>query len=338
VWRPSTEGEIQVYGWAYEDFRAKYDELWPQGWRLHLLNNYVVNGEVLYTAVWRPSTEGEIQVYGWAYEDFRAKYDELWPQGWRLHIVAIYTTYDALTDYMRDCLTHNVPIPPDWPKGPTGNWVNLGVLDVNFLASSATPIAELWAFRDNSPESPGTCFALPRKDREGPDGMIQLLGIICQSDRTKSACFWDNMDLGGTRIKGPERTLTLEIAKIQGGDQLRENCTMCHRGDNAFLIHPEAEPFKTRIRDEYIVNPLPNTRYYAIASFEREFMLPEGDADTSAWRNLGPDIPKGSAGCGECHEIPRNTGPYRTFVFMPATSGPTKTMPPTGPKDEVVLP
>jgi hypothetical protein len=127
VWRPAPSEEIQVYGWKYEDFRAKYDELWPQGWRLHLLNNYVVNGEVLYTAVWRPSTEGEIQVYGWTYEDFRAKYDELWPQGWRLHIVAIYTTYDALTDYMRDCLTHNVPIPPDWPKGPTGNWVNLGV-------------------------------------------------------------------------------------------------------------------------------------------------------------------------------------------------------------------
>jgi hypothetical protein len=64
VWRPSTEGEIQVYGWKYEDYRAKYDELWNQGWRLKLLNVYVVSGQVLYTAVWRPSTEGEIQVYG----------------------------------------------------------------------------------------------------------------------------------------------------------------------------------------------------------------------------------------------------------------------------------
>jgi hypothetical protein len=26
-----------VYGWRYEDYRAKYDELWPQGWRLKLL-------------------------------------------------------------------------------------------------------------------------------------------------------------------------------------------------------------------------------------------------------------------------------------------------------------
>jgi hypothetical protein len=40
VWRPSTEGEIQVYGWRYEDYRAKYDELWSQGWRLKLLDTY----------------------------------------------------------------------------------------------------------------------------------------------------------------------------------------------------------------------------------------------------------------------------------------------------------
>ena len=91
VWQPSTEGEIQVYGWTYEDYRAKYDELWPQGWRLKLLDVYVVNGQVLYTAVWQPSsTEGEIQVYGWTYEDYRAKYDELWRQGWRLKLLDVY--------------------------------------------------------------------------------------------------------------------------------------------------------------------------------------------------------------------------------------------------------
>jgi hypothetical protein len=90
VWRPSTEGEIQVYGWTYEEFRNEYDQLWPQGWRLKLLQPYVVNGQVRYTAVWRPSTEGEIQVYGWSYADYRAKYDQLWPQGWRLQILQAY--------------------------------------------------------------------------------------------------------------------------------------------------------------------------------------------------------------------------------------------------------
>jgi hypothetical protein len=90
VWRPSTEGEIRVDGWAYEDYRAKYDELWPQGWRLKLIAPYVVDGQVLYTAVWRPSTEGEIQVDGWTYEDYRAKYDVLWELGWRLTLIAPY--------------------------------------------------------------------------------------------------------------------------------------------------------------------------------------------------------------------------------------------------------
>jgi murein DD-endopeptidase MepM/ murein hydrolase activator NlpD len=90
VWRPSSEGEIQVYGWAYQDYRNLYDQLWPQGWRLKLLSVYVVNGQVRYTAVWRPSSEGEIQVYGWTYGDYCAKYDVLWQYGWRLKLLDPY--------------------------------------------------------------------------------------------------------------------------------------------------------------------------------------------------------------------------------------------------------
>ena len=88
VWQPSTAGEIQVYGWTYEDYRKKYDELWAKGWRLKLLQPFVLAGDqVRYTAVWQPSRAGEIQVYGWTYEDYRKKYDELWGQGWRLKLL-----------------------------------------------------------------------------------------------------------------------------------------------------------------------------------------------------------------------------------------------------------
>ena len=90
VWIPGEEPEIQVYGWTYDKMRAKYDELWGQGWRLHILNTYVVNNQPLYNAVWRPGSSGEIQVYGWPYDKMRAKYDELWGQGWRLHILNTY--------------------------------------------------------------------------------------------------------------------------------------------------------------------------------------------------------------------------------------------------------
>ncbi|MFE8603476.1 LamG-like jellyroll fold domain-containing protein [Archangium violaceum] len=90
VWQRTTVGEHKVEGVRYADFRAAYDELWPEGWRLHQLQSYVVSGQVLYNAVWRPGTESEVQVYGWSYQDFRAKYDELYPQGWRLHLLQSY--------------------------------------------------------------------------------------------------------------------------------------------------------------------------------------------------------------------------------------------------------
>jgi hypothetical protein len=41
VWQPSTDGEIQVYGWTYEDYRATYDGLWDRGWRLSQLVSYL---------------------------------------------------------------------------------------------------------------------------------------------------------------------------------------------------------------------------------------------------------------------------------------------------------
>lgn len=82
--------EIQVYGWKYADYRKKYDDLWPQGWRLYILQSYVVNGEVLYNAVWRRWIGDEFQVYGWTYTDYRSRYDSLFPQGWRLYILQAY--------------------------------------------------------------------------------------------------------------------------------------------------------------------------------------------------------------------------------------------------------
>ncbi|MBS0183434.1 MAG: hypothetical protein JSS39_13610 [Nitrospira sp.] len=90
VWQPSTENEVQVYEWSYQDYRAKYDELWQQGWRLKLLSPYVIDNEVRYTAVWRPSIEAEIQIYDAPYEAYRTEYDKLWNQGWRLKLLSLY--------------------------------------------------------------------------------------------------------------------------------------------------------------------------------------------------------------------------------------------------------
>ena len=83
--------EYQDYGVTYAQFRTHYDQLWPQGWRLHILNAYVSNGQVLYNAGWRPAgNTGEIQLLGATYADYRAQYDKLWAQNWRLHIFQSY--------------------------------------------------------------------------------------------------------------------------------------------------------------------------------------------------------------------------------------------------------
>ena len=90
AWTPATTGEYQMYDVPYATYRARYDELWPQGWRLHSLSIVVVNNVPLYTAVWRPGSGGEYQIYDVPYAQYRARYDELWPQGWRLKLLTRY--------------------------------------------------------------------------------------------------------------------------------------------------------------------------------------------------------------------------------------------------------
>jgi hypothetical protein len=95
--------ETQVYGWTYTDYRNDYNKLWSEGWRLYILDSYVLaNGTVSYNAVWRPATHGEIQVYGNTYADYRARYNTLWTEGWRLYSLTTYVLpgndvrYDAV--------------------------------------------------------------------------------------------------------------------------------------------------------------------------------------------------------------------------------------------------
>ncbi len=92
VWRKGAAEEIQVHGWEYDDYRARYDKIWPDGWRLHDLEVHVEGGVPLYNAVWRKGAVSEKQVYGWTYADYQKKYDELWKQGWRIHMLQTFVT------------------------------------------------------------------------------------------------------------------------------------------------------------------------------------------------------------------------------------------------------
>jgi hypothetical protein len=91
VWRSGDTGEKQVYGWTYADYRAEYNALFPEGWRLYILDSYLnSDGTVRYNAVWRPGTHAETQVYDYKYSDYRTDYNTLFPEGWRLYILNAY--------------------------------------------------------------------------------------------------------------------------------------------------------------------------------------------------------------------------------------------------------
>lgn len=189
-------------------------------------------------------------------------------------------------DYIDSCRENDVPIPPDW--GST-LWQYQGIASTDFLENDRT---DVWAYKSSTVQ--GTCIALPRWDIVPEEGTneISLLGIICQSQTTGKACFWDNLSKEtGLRIKGGS-DLTFKISDIQNGNSLAENCTQCHRGKNVFLIHPKTA---LDISDHYDLDP--NVRYQPVSTQAR-------------WSNPPAHTELGGGSCANCHEIGALSGRY----------------------------
>ncbi len=143
AWSKSQAREVQIYDAAYATYRAKYDELWPQGWRLHALSIVAVAGVPRYTAVWRPGSGGELQIYDATYTQYRAKYDELWPQGWRLKLLSTYglggqirytaafvpATGGELQIYGATYAQYRAKYDELWPKGWRLKLLDIAVVD-----------------------------------------------------------------------------------------------------------------------------------------------------------------------------------------------------------------
>ncbi len=229
--------------------------------------------------------------------EYKVKYDILLPAIWlwqrplelRIFVLdwaeefELYSWIDQIAessgDYIKDCRAAGVPIPPDWPDE---RWKYQGTLTFTFIEQGREE-TKVYAYLD--PELKGACIALPRIN----DGKIEPLGFICQGYESGRACFWDNISRkSGTKLRGPEDELSFKIADIQGGDVLADNCTECHRGENAFMIHPQTPlqlpaPYETRTYRRY--DPL-------------------GQAD---WSNPPyHDFPDGdAAACEACHKVPQ---------------------------------
>lgn len=208
----------------------------------------------------------------------------------------LFRTPRTAPQYLSLCAAEGVPIPPPWPDA---GWVNQGVLDYkyNFLQSGAD--TEVWTY--SVPEV-GVCYALPRKT-----GMeIGLMGLICQSATTGKACFWDNLDSFGNRIRpGPGETV--DVSVMQNGLTLIENCTECHRGFNAFNIHPET-----------VLGNIPRAERDPAVRY-----TPIGQAATMTrrgWENPPASFEPGTGRCSNCHEIAAPTQSYCQSVLRKSYS------------------
>ena len=213
----------------------------------------------------------------------------------------------AMSPYMTQCADADVPLPPDWRNNRRKNkelgWRFQGILDRKMVLASRLPLTEVWAYKDPK----GLCMALPRKNRKGE---IQLLGMICQSKRKGNACFWDNKRRGtkpAQLIVGAD-TNYMKISEMQGGTELDENCTQCHRGRNVFIVHL-GSPLKVAK-----VYPDKKTRYKPIPTGRISGL--KGNPKTP-WENPASFIPfnSNSDGCGQCHEIPALTIKYCDVVL-----------------------
>jgi hypothetical protein len=138
--------------------------------------------------------------------------------------VATSRLAQSADDYVDRCRDANVPIPPDWPFDP---WVYQGDMDPGLMFNSTFGVNLVHTYQD--PSVPGICVTLAR--RSSPGSESTHLDVICQSATTGKACFWE-ADLPSS--DGP-----VAVVALGNGDTLAQNCTNCHRGDNAFIIHPD---------------------------------------------------------------------------------------------------
>jgi len=218
--------------------------------------------------------------------------------------------------YMKECAKNGVPLPPVWgdPK-----WVKQGTLSKDkgeILAFDFLPTADV--FVSKSPL--GVCYALPRMDEKG---VIQRLDQICQSEQTGKACFWDNTDPkdGYTPVKVVDG---LDPANVSGGDKMKMNCTRCHRGDNAFIIHPNTplqlgptNPCEKNDPTSKIGATDPAKRFQPIGR-GRNTKISKDPEDQAGFENPTDEFAsQGTGPCTACHSIPKLTYSYCGMILVP---------------------
>ena len=81
-------GEKRVFGVGEKDYLTQYAALQDAGWRVHLLEPYVLGGVVKYSAVFRKAPKvQEQQALSLAPKAYAAKNEAMRKDGWHLHVL-----------------------------------------------------------------------------------------------------------------------------------------------------------------------------------------------------------------------------------------------------------
>jgi hypothetical protein len=99
VWRRNYAPEHVIYGWSPAAAAAKNDELAAQGWRLTVVDAFVVDGNVYYNAAWRQSNEGQYDYFGLTYDAALSQFQQFRNWGWAVHLIDSYQLTDGSVRY-----------------------------------------------------------------------------------------------------------------------------------------------------------------------------------------------------------------------------------------------
>ncbi len=250
------------------------------------------------------------------------------------------------TNYMAQCRAAGVPIPPpivvSTSNYPT-YWEYLGDLGIepgsrNLVTPGAS--ARIYAYSD--PATRGACMAILRY------GNFPQIGLICQAADGGKACFWDN-ETGvqpPTPIMHPGVHPEIAITSLQdpiangaGGGIRGDDCTICHRGNNAFILFPDDPVWAKALRGPLVTTPGSTFTTRVASSTDtdhagRPRYIPIGMTNPLP----GPPNPQNISGCASgCHERPDTHDNFRNLLgatagtfpaIPPLLSSPPSTMPP----------
>ncbi|MFK7995267.1 MAG: hypothetical protein AB8B87_14075 [Granulosicoccus sp.] len=176
---------------------------------------------------------------------FDASIIRLWTEVNLIDYIIIDLAHLLSNDYIRSCREEGVPVPTffggsGWTKsafdadGPGGALLE-GELVNEFILEGSKSI--VWGWESNNPR--GSCIALPR----GNGVSASTVGVICQANDSPKACFFDNVNDDGSKFTVTEGDV-IAMNRFATGPQLvamggpTGKCAACHRGENAFIIHP----------------------------------------------------------------------------------------------------